>query len=219
MNEIWKDIVNYKGSYMVSNLGKIKSNLISGPQITRNDKTFKILKQIPFKKSNTTHKRISLSANGISKQYSVHRIVAEAFLNNPMHLPIVNHIDNNGENNRIDNLEWCTQSYNLHHAQKQERLFEAQSKGGTTNGKIRNSKSLEFINNYIGTTICDWKIIDIDKDTIEIKQPRRIICQCMRCNKIQSVLFHSVKIERSKMCKSCAQKQRHLDKINTKAKI
>lgn len=51
----------------------------------------------------------------------VHRLVASAFIENPLSLPCVNHIDNNRANNSIDNLEWCTQAQNLEHMTSQGR--------------------------------------------------------------------------------------------------
>ena len=51
-----------------------------------------------------------------NKALRVHRLIAEAFVPNPNYLPYVNHIDGNKENNCADNLEWCTQRHNVHHA-------------------------------------------------------------------------------------------------------
>lgn len=50
------------------------------------------------------------------KTHSVHRVVAETFIQNKNHLPCVNHKDGNKLNNSIGNLEWCTYSYNTFHA-------------------------------------------------------------------------------------------------------
>lgn len=108
---------------------------------------------------------------------------------------------------------------NCLHSQNQGRMTSAQSKGGQAAGHKSNNKSLIMINSYIGRQINDWTVLSIDKETIELNKPRRVICKCMRCSSEQSVLFHSVKTGRSKMCKSCAQKQRHLDKINIQTKI
>lgn len=62
------------------------------------------------------YSRVLLSANGIHKNYQIHRLVATTFIPNPKNLLIVNHIDGNPKNNRVENLEWCTQSENVLHA-------------------------------------------------------------------------------------------------------
>lgn len=59
---------------------------------------------------------ISLRKDGIDRRYKVHRLIANAFIPNPDHLPQINHIDGDKYNNKIDNLEWVTNADNMIHA-------------------------------------------------------------------------------------------------------
>lgn len=116
MIEIWKDIPGYEGRYQVSNTGEVKSlNYNSSGKS-------KLLKQIADKKG---YKRVGLCKNGKRKHYSVHRLVAIAFLPNPNNLPQVNYKDENKANNCVDNLEWCNAKYNNNYGTKKERLSES----------------------------------------------------------------------------------------------
>ena len=58
------------------------------------------------------------------EQIFVHRIVAEAFLDNPEKLPVINHKDGNPKNNCVSNLEWCTQRHNIRHARDVLGVFD-----------------------------------------------------------------------------------------------
>lgn len=62
--------------------------------------------------SGSGYLQVSLCKNGVRKTYQVHRLVAENFIDNVSQLPEVNHIDECKTNNRLDNLEFCTRSYN-----------------------------------------------------------------------------------------------------------
>lgn len=110
--EIWKPINNYEGYYEVSNLGNVRSI----DRIVKNkNNTVKVIKGKQHKLTVTKSGYVStiLYKNSEQKNYRVHRLVAEAFIPNPENLPQVNHIDENKENNCVDNLEWCTGSYNI----------------------------------------------------------------------------------------------------------
>ena len=60
--------------------------------------------------------KVGLSKNKKRFNKPVHRLVAQAFIPNPNNYGIINHKDNNGENNNVENLEWCTYKYNTKHA-------------------------------------------------------------------------------------------------------
>ena len=113
--EIWKDIKNYEGCYQVSNDGKIKtvSRLIK--RKNKGDFILKsrILKQL---KNNKGYFNIRLCFNNIKKSFTVHRLVANAFIINFKNKPQINHINCIKSDNRIENLEWVTNDENQHHA-------------------------------------------------------------------------------------------------------
>lgn len=114
--EIWKDIAGYEGKYKVSNYGNIYS--------VKSNRTL-----LPLRALNG-YLLIMLGRT----TYSIHRIVATTFLPNPNKLPCINHKDGNKHNNKVDNLEWCSYSYNLIHAYKtglnrRERAVECLQNG------------------------------------------------------------------------------------------
>lgn len=97
MKEVFCIIKDYL-NYSVSNLGNV-----------RNDKTGRILKP---GNSGDGYFTVALCKNGEVKHFRVHRLVAQAFIPNPLGLPEVNHIDEDKLNNRAENLEWCSRQYN-----------------------------------------------------------------------------------------------------------
>ena len=119
-NEIWKPtFVN--PYYLISNKGRIKTldrPIWCVPNNSYSIRKGKILK--PSNKNTKGYWRIAIpSENGNKasrKEYSIHRLVAVAFIPNPDNLPQINHIDGNKDNNCVENLEWCDGSYNINHA-------------------------------------------------------------------------------------------------------
>lgn len=112
--EIWKDIPEYEGLYQVSNLGNVKT--VERKSIYSNGRIHyykeRIKKQFT---GNKNYKIVTLYKNKIPKSFSVHRLVAIAFIPNPKRLPCVNHIDENRQNNDVSNLEWVTYEENTNH--------------------------------------------------------------------------------------------------------
>lgn len=105
--EIWRPVKGYEGLYEVSNLGRLKSLPRKGTKGGIISATY----------SNSKHyAHVPLTKDSRHKTVSLHRLVAEAFVENPSGKPQVNHKDGNKRNNSANNLEWTTGSENIRHA-------------------------------------------------------------------------------------------------------
>lgn len=144
MEEIWKDIPNYEGYYQARNLGRIRS---VDREIDVNGKNqhckFKCKQLIKGKimKSKLTkdgYYEIGLTKNGKTKYIRVHRLIAITFIPNLNNYPVINHINHNRLDNRVENLEWCSIKYNTRYSnakkiiqldknKKQVKLWECMS--------------------------------------------------------------------------------------------
>lgn len=111
-NEVWKDIVGHEGLYQVSNLGRVKS-LKRKVYAGRNRMRWQYERILSNNKTNGNgYIVVSLNKESKSKNKYVHRLVAEAFLENPNNYKYINHKDQNTFNNNANNLEFCTAQYN-----------------------------------------------------------------------------------------------------------
>ena len=107
---MWKGVKDYEWIYQVSDEGQIR-RIIGG-------------KTRPVKsRENGKYCTVSLSKNGVKKTFAVHRLVAEAFLEKPEGKCEVNHKDGDKHNNRVDNLEWVSQTENRLHAMNELKHF------------------------------------------------------------------------------------------------
>ncbi len=132
MEEIWKDIKGFEGKYQVSNLGLVRSldytyeRPVSDGSIRTYHNKGRILKM-------QIHNRylcvgLPLGKRGKNKTFRIHRLVAETFIPNPHKYPAINHKDEVTTNNRVDNLEWCTYSYNNSYGDRLKRLSKSAKK-------------------------------------------------------------------------------------------
>lgn len=124
MKEIWKDIQGYKNLYQISNLGRVK--LIGRDKKMPNGGIVHFDEQIMAPAiSKDGYVKVSLSdTKGKRKSFRVHRLVANAFIENPDNKPQVNHLDENKQNNRVDNLNWVTAKENLEWNDLQSRMHK-----------------------------------------------------------------------------------------------
>lgn len=112
--EEWKDVVGWENLYMVSSLGRVVSlSRIVNTSKNRTRRTNqRILKPSVTPRGNILYEYISLYLDNKRVASSVHRIVAMAFIPNPNNYPEVDHINDNPLDNRVCNLQWCTQKMN-----------------------------------------------------------------------------------------------------------
>ena len=173
--EIWKTAVYdgepYEG-FEVSNLGRIKSlnyNHTGKPKLLK-----------PYEDT-CGYLTVKLSKNRKSKNCRVHRLVAEAFLDNPDNLPEVNHIDEDKTNNFVflnedgsvdkekSNLEWCWCKDNINHGTHNERISKTMTNGKTSKPVLQLSLSGDFIREWPSVAECGRNGFDISN-----------VCKC--CN-------------------------------------
>lgn len=124
--EIWRDIAGYEGCYQVSNIGRVRSLdryvfTVGNPNKKRriHGKILNLSRRMSNGEPGYLY--VNLSKNGDDKLYTVHRLVAEAFIPNPDNLPCINHKDEDKSNNRVSNLEWCTIKYNNNYGTARKR--------------------------------------------------------------------------------------------------
>lgn len=156
MVEIWKDIDGYP-NYQVSNMGNVKSLNYShtGKE--------KLLKACIDKDG---YLGVVLCNNGNKKGFRVHRLVAMAFIPNPLNLPIINHKNQIVNDNRVENLEWCDYVYNNNYADRNKKVGIASKKrmlGKCSKLSYKSLPVLQFTKD--GKLIRKWDCItDVEKN-------------------------------------------------------
>ena len=124
--EQWKDIKGYEGLYQVSNYGRVKS--LPKKRITGTGFYIQKERIMSLQIKTKRYYGVVLTKDGTHKNFLVHRLVADAFIENPNNYEEVNHIDCNKLNNKVENLEWCTAEANLEHAFKNGLLTKTKGR-------------------------------------------------------------------------------------------
>lgn len=168
--EIWKPIKNYEGLYEISSYGDVKS-LPKKVKVGIKNNDFAMRKERILKLENRKdgYKKVTLSNNKKNKNYFVHRLVAEAFIDNPYNYKYVNHKDENKANNNVNNLEWCSFKYNINYGTRNERASKS-LKG--------NGAKAVYQYDYNGNFIKKWNSsVEIER---ELGYNATNICACCR---------------------------------------
>ena len=129
--EQWCPVKDFEDYYVVSSFGRIvaksrtqiyhrysKEVVVTTPTKLLNPQPSGI---------NSAYMSIGLYKNKKRYPKNVHRLVADAFLPNPDNYPCINHIDGNGHNNILSNLEWCNHKYNNNYPITKERMKNSAS--------------------------------------------------------------------------------------------
>ena len=162
----YRDIEGYEGHYMVDAKGNVFS--------------LKRKKIMTPCKSNNGYMQVHLSIDGVMKSHKIHRLVAKAFIPNPYNLPQVNHKDEDKTNNCVENLEWCTQSYNMNYNDGQKR--RASSRDYEEISKKRSEAQSKEVTQYDfdGRIVAIWRNAYVAE---EHGYNRTMINQCCLGNK------------------------------------
>lgn len=123
--EVWKDIEGYEGLYEVSSHGRVRS--LDRVQVGRGHTKPRLFKGIVLSTFLTQagYLAVGFMVHRKHKYMLVHRLVAEAFIPNPDNLPQINHKDEDKTNNHVENLEWCTNQYNMVYGTRLERMIKS----------------------------------------------------------------------------------------------
>lgn len=165
------------GLYEISNLGRVKSlpktiNCWNG----FSNITYTMSEKILAQRKRGDYLAVGLTKNGKQSTFSVHRLVAETFIPNKKFLPCVNHKDENKQNNRVENLEWCSHSYNNSYGTRTKRTckpVKCIETGMIYNSTVQAGKSTGINRVYI-TNCCNnkrlsaggyhWEYVKKDED-------------------------------------------------------
>ncbi len=176
MEEIWKDVIGFESYYEVSSFGRVRRkrsyNRLHTDGILRH-------------RLRRGYLAVELCVN--SKQYScsVHRLVAEAFISNPLNLPCINHKDENKLNNKVDNLEWCTYKYNTNYGDCIRRRALSRKLNGKTCIPVQ---VLDINGNYIA------EFRNIAECASFYKTSTTQIRRCINRNKLLKGIYKIIKL-------------------------
>lgn len=141
-----KPVKGYEGHYEVDQFGRVYSvsrviHIVDNSREYDKPITERQLRQSLHSKG---YKVVALTLDGVTKTQFVHRLVAEAFIENPDNLPMVNHKDEDKTNNFVDNLEWCTAEYNTNYGNaRRKQAKKLKGRPHTEEHKKKISESLK----------------------------------------------------------------------------
>lgn len=161
-NEQWRDVEGYDGMYQVSDIGRVRSLKFGKTRILKNN-------ILP-----SGYVQIGLNKNGRVKTKYIHRLVANAFINNDDESKNeINHIDECKQNNRVSNLEYCDRRYNMTYNDLHKRKKNHLGDGGLTKRALANRSRKLIHYKQIGE-LYDCNMTD--KENLEVIRQYGVKC-------------------------------------------
>lgn len=145
ITEVWKDISGYEGLYQVSNIGRVKSLCRVYPGRTKDMVRYFKKEAILVPVVNLGYHIVILSKEKKCKKHKIHRLVANAFIEPVPGKKLIDHINSNRSDNRVENLRWCTHSENSSFSKLHNRVpsrLRAVSKISVTGEIIKTYSSI-----------------------------------------------------------------------------
>lgn len=143
--EQWKPVTDpeFANTYEVSNLGRVRSKdrwvKVADHKCLRRGKVLQ-----PCVNKNNGYYYVVLSRQGVQKEFTVHKLVAKAWVPRKKGLNFINHRNENKLDNKASNLEWCTASYNIRYNGLSKRQAETRYKHGFTKRvRVRDARTRE----------------------------------------------------------------------------
>lgn len=148
MEEIWRPVVGWEGLYEISTMGNVRSVDKNVGMRTHGKKTTKFVKgrmlTPQHDKDGYTVIHLRDTFNGRNRLLKVHRLVAETFIPNPNNYPAIDHINGIRDDNRVENIRWCTISQNANFELAHKNRSESIRKSYENNPKLREIRSKTF---------------------------------------------------------------------------
>lgn len=142
--EEWKDIKGYEDNYQISSLGRVRSKDRYEYMVINDGYRLRRGQLIKGELDKQGYHRVGLWKDAKCRKFLVHRLVAKAFLPNSKKHPIINHIDEDPMNNRVENLEWCSYSYNSTYKGAMERNI-ANLRKPVVGTNLTDGSKIEFV--------------------------------------------------------------------------
>lgn len=158
MQEVWKDIKGFEEVYQISNFGRVRSK--DRRAVNHRSGATRIVRGMiltPWDNGNG-YLVVSLNNKRKRKNRYVHRLVAEAFIENPEKKRFINHLDYNKHNNCVTNIEWCTQAENVAYSVEHMKKPRARCKPTNTGEKYISQRTGRNGESYYRVSITNQRI-------------------------------------------------------------